>query len=87
MIRATNEEFRAAASIDLKHDEADIENKIACPVLILWSAKGMWAKYDILKIWRGKAENVEGKPFDCGHFLPEEEPEKTADELIRFLSR
>lgn len=86
MIRATNEEFRAAASVDLEHDDDDIENKIACPTLILWSASGMWAKYDILKIWRERAENVEGKSFDCGHFLPEEEPEKTAAELIRFLS-
>lgn len=86
MIRATNEEFRAAATIDLVHDEADKDRKVSCPTLVLWSATGMWAKYDVLKIWRARVEDVRGVAFDCGHFLPEENPEQTAAELIRFLS-
>lgn len=86
IIRATNEEFRAAATIDLEHDEADKNQKISCPTLLLWSATGMWAKYDILEIWRERAENVQGVALDCGHFLPEEDPQRTAAELIRFLS-
>jgi haloacetate dehalogenase len=85
-IRATNEEFRAAATIDLVHDEADKERKISCPTLLLWSATGMWAKYEILDIWRARAKDVQGVALDCGHFLPEEAPEQTAAELIRFLS-
>jgi haloacetate dehalogenase len=85
-IGATCEEFRAAATIDLIHDEADKERKISCPVLLLWSATGMWAKYDIPKIWKARADNVQGVAFDCGHFLPEENPQQTAMELIRFLS-
>lgn len=85
MIRATNEEFRAAASIDLEHDAVDINKKIACPTLVLWSAKSMWAKYDVLKIWREHAEKVEGEAFDCGHFLPEEKPQETANKLLEFL--
>lgn len=84
-IRATNEEFRAAASIDLDHDEADKQRKVSCPMLLLWSASGMWAKYDMLKIWRERAEDVQGFALDCGHFLPEEAPQRTATELIRFL--
>lgn len=86
MIRATNEEFRAAASVDLAHDEADKDKKIACPTLVLWSGSGMWSKYDILKIWKKRAKDVRGTALDCGHFLPEENPEQTAAELIRFLS-
>jgi len=85
-IRATNEEFRAAATIDLIHDEADHEHKISCPTLVLWSATGMWSTYDILEIWRQRAEDVQGLALDCGHFLPEEAPEQTAEELIHFLS-
>ena len=85
-IRATNEEFRAAATVDLNNDEADKEQKISCPTLLLWSASGMWAKYDILEIWRTRADDVQGSALDCGHFLPEEDPERTATELIRFLS-
>jgi haloacetate dehalogenase len=84
-IRATNEEFRAAATIDLVHDEADKARKISCPTLLLWSATGMWASYDILEVWRSRAEDVRGAALDCGHFLPEEDPERTAAELISFL--
>jgi haloacetate dehalogenase len=84
-IRATNEEFRAAATIDLVHDETDQGHKISCPTLVLWSASS-WKTFDILKIWRARAEEVQGLAFDCGHFLSEEAPERTAAELIRFLS-
>lgn len=84
-IRATNEEFRAAATVDLIHDEADKEHKISCPILVLWSVTS-WTKFDVLEVWRSRAEEVYGVAFDCGHFLPEEDPERTAAELIRFLS-
>jgi haloacetate dehalogenase len=87
MIRATNEEFRAAATIDLEHDEADKEKKIACPTLLLWSSTGMWAKYDIMNLWREKADDVRGSALNCGHFLPEEAPDETAAELLRFFTR
>jgi haloacetate dehalogenase len=86
VIRATCEEFRAAATIDLIHDEADQEHKISCPTLVLWSATSMWATYDILEVWRSRAEDVQGVALDGGHFLPEENPERTAAELFRFLS-
>lgn len=84
-IRATNEEFRAARTIDLIHDEADKERKISCPTLVLWSVTS-WTKFDVLDVWRSRAEEVRGVAFDCGHFLPEEDPERTVAELIRFLS-
>jgi haloacetate dehalogenase len=84
-IRATCEEFRAAASIDLVHDEADKDHKISCPTLLLWSVSS-WTKHDMLEVWRAHAEDIQGVAFDCGHFLPEEDPERTAAELIRFLS-
>jgi len=85
-IRATCEEFRAAATIDLIHDEADKEQKISCPTLVLWSASSMWATYDILEVWRSRAADVQGVALECGHFLPEEDAERTAAELLRFLS-
>jgi len=83
-IRATNEEFRAAATIDLIHDEADQEHKISCPTLVLWS-RTSWTKFDVLEVWRSHAEKVQGVAFECGHFLPEEDPERTATELLRFF--
>ena len=85
-IRATCEEFRAAASIDLVHDESDKSSRLACPTLVLWSAISMWAKHDILNVWRARVRDVQGFALDCGHFLPEEDPERTISELIRFLT-
>jgi pimeloyl-ACP methyl ester carboxylesterase len=37
--RAIYEDYRAAASIDLAHDKADLDKKIQCPLLVLWSEK------------------------------------------------
>ena len=83
-VRATCEEFRAAASIDLVHDEMDKDKQIECPTLVLWSSQSMWADYDILDIWRSKARDVEGRSFDCGHFIPEEAPDELVTELLKF---
>jgi haloacetate dehalogenase len=85
-IHATCEEFRAAATIDLIHDDADRERKISCPTLLLWSATGMWATDDMREVWRSRAEDVQGVALEGGHFLSEEHPEGTAAELLRFLS-
>lgn len=86
MIRATCEEFRAAASIDLTHDQIDKDRRISCPTFVLWSATSMWARHNILELWRARADDVTGSALECGHFLPEEDPEQTATELIRFIS-
>jgi haloacetate dehalogenase len=87
-IAATCEDYRAAASIDLEHDAADGEKRIAAPLLVLWGAKGLVGKlYDVPAVWREKALHVEGRALDTGHFLPEEAPEETADALIRFFTK
>jgi haloacetate dehalogenase len=86
-VHATCEDYRAAASIDLVHDEADMDRKVACPVLALWAEKGvMHRMYDVVAAWRERAVNVRGKPLPSGHFLPEEAPEETLAELRAFLS-
>lgn len=85
-IHATCEDYRAAASIDLEHDAADLGRKIACPLLVLWGEKGVVARtYDVLAVWRERAEDVRGRALPCGHFLPEEAPEQTLAHLQDFL--
>ncbi len=58
-IHAMCEDYRAGASIDLKHDEADLTKKIACPLLTLWGLKGPMGRiYDVLAIWKERGVNV-----------------------------
>ena len=87
-IHASCEDYRAAASIDLEHDEADLDRKIACPLLVLWGARGaMERNFDVPATWRERAAGpVSGRALDCGHYLPEEQPEETARELLAFFS-
>jgi haloacetate dehalogenase len=86
-IHATCEDYRAAATIDLIHDEADLAKKITCPLLILWGEKGIIGrKYNVLEIWKKRAIDVRGKAINCGHFLPEEVPEATYLAIREFLS-
>lgn len=85
-IHATCEDYRAAASIDLQHDETDMQQKVRCPLLVLWGEKGfVGRKYDMLATWRERANNVQGYAIPSGHFLPEEAPEETYKALQTFL--
>lgn len=88
-IHASCEDYRAAATIDLEHDEVDVHKgrRIHCPLLVLWGAKGFIARqYDPLEVWRQYADDVVGGvAVDSGHFLPEEAPEQTLAALERFL--
>jgi haloacetate dehalogenase len=87
-IHATCEDYRAAATIDLEHDAQDQGQVLKIPVQAIWGQKGLVGKlYDVLDIWQEYAENVIGDAIPCGHFLPEEAPERTANALISFLGR
>ena len=87
-IRATCEDYRAAATLDYEHDEADRQagRRMACPLLALWGRKGfLEGHYDVLDVWRGWAEEVDGRALECGHYIPEEAPEATYAALHAFL--
>lgn len=87
VIHASCEDYRAAAGIDLRHDEADIDTRVACPLLVLWGAQGVLQRcFDVLATWRERAADVQGFALDCGHFLPEEKPGETAAALERFFA-
>jgi haloacetate dehalogenase len=85
-IHANCEDYRAGASIDIKHDEEDLSRKIICPLLVLWGERGAVHRlFDVLAVWRARAANVSGKPLPGRHFLPEEIPDETLAELLAFL--
>jgi haloacetate dehalogenase len=86
-LHAMCEDYRAAASIDLVHDEADLDRKIACPVLLLWGERGSVARrYDALAIWGERAAQVSGKQMPGGHSFQESHPAETTAELRAFLA-
>lgn len=81
------EDYRAGAGLDLEHDAADRERKLAMPLLVLWGGgHGRKEHWPFLDVWRQNAEDVSGGPVACGHFLPEEAPEETARALAGFLA-
>jgi haloacetate dehalogenase len=87
-IHAMCEDYRAGVTIDFELDEADRGSKrIECPVLVLWGGRGRLGELydDVLAIWRAWADDVRGRPLDCGHFLAEEAPEETLAELLAFF--
>ena len=87
-IHASCEDYRAAASIDLKHDEADLDRKIACPLLALWAERApMHRLYDVAATWRERATNVTGKALPGTHYFVEEIPELIADEFGTFFKK
>jgi len=80
------EDYRASASIDLKHDEESWGRKIQCPLLTLWGLKGpMGRLYDVLAIWKERGVNVTGRGLPAGHNLQEDAPADVLSELQAFL--
>ena len=85
-IHGTCEDYRAGASIDLVHDEADFDNKINCPMLAMWSETGYVGRtQDVLSIWKEYATNVRGQSFTCGHYMAEEQPDEIYAAIKAFL--
>jgi haloacetate dehalogenase len=86
-IRATCDEYRAGATIDLVHDRADQGHRLTMPLLMLWGERSSQGSgYDILSVWRDHAEHVTGHAVNSGHFLPEEAPEDTYRALRDFFT-
>ncbi|KTG27404.1 MAG: alpha/beta hydrolase [Halomonas sp.] len=81
-------DYRASATIDLEHDQADIDAgvKLTCPINVMWGAQGaIEACFDALGEWRKVATQVEGKALPCGHYIAEEIPDVLLEEVLPFL--
>ena len=86
-IRATCDEYRAGATIDLVHDRADRGHRLTMPLLMLWGERSSQGSgYDILSVWRDHAEDVTGHAVNSGHFLAEDAPEDTYRALRDFFT-
>ena len=88
MIHASCEDYRAAASIDIEHDNADLGKKLKMPILTLWAKHGVIETcFNGLNLWRLRAKKVEGKALDATHYMAEEIPEEVAARMSNFYSR
>jgi haloacetate dehalogenase len=88
-IHAMCEDYRASASIDLEHDRASraAGQRVACDLHVLWGARGIVHRhFRPLELWRAQcAGRVSGRTVDAGHYIPEERPGETAEELLAFF--
>ena len=85
-IHAMCEDYRAAASIDLQHDKADLDKKITCPLSTLWGERGPMGRiYDVLAIWKERGTKVSGKGLPGGHNLMIDVPEQVVAEVRALL--
>jgi haloacetate dehalogenase len=88
-IHAMCEDYRAAASIDLVHDRASRAQgqKIACDLRVLWGERGVVHRLlDPMALWRAQcAGQLSGLAMPAGHFIPEELPLETAQDLRSFF--
>lgn len=81
-------DYRAAASIDIEHDEVDIDRKLTCPILALWGSLGVMHKlFDMGAEWQARCENLQTATLPGGHFFIDQLPQETATIVGTFLSR
>ena len=81
------EDYRASASIDLVHDQADMNtgNRLEQPLLVLWGDQGVVQKcFAPLDEWRLVAHQASGRALPCGHYIPEEAPEALLQAVLTF---
>ena len=89
-IAATCADYRAAASIDLEHDRADraAGRRITAPLLALWGQEShVGRNFAPGRVWELYADSVTATALDADHYLVEEAPAATSNELRRFLAR
>ncbi|MBX9907103.1 MAG: alpha/beta hydrolase [Beijerinckiaceae bacterium] len=85
-IHGSCEDYRAAATIDIAHDDADGGRKLTQPLLALWGEHGVIGRcFDPLALWRQRAEDVRGHALPGGHYLAEEVPDLVAAEFADFF--
>lgn len=88
MVHGSCSDYRAAATVDLELDSADIESMIGCPTLVFFGSAGQMARlFDIPAEWRKRCENIAEASLPGGHFFVDKFPDETASVLMDFLSR
>ena len=83
-------DYRASATIDLEHDRADVAagRKLRQPLRVLWGEHGaVGQSFDVLALWRERAEDISGHSLPCGHYIAEEAPALLLEQAFEFFRR
>lgn len=84
------EDYRASATIDLVHDRDDIAagRRLGQPLRVLWGEHGAVGRcFDVLALWRERAEQLSGQSLPCGHYLAEEAPDALIAQALSYFSQ
>ncbi len=85
-IHASCEDYRAAATIDIRHDDEDGGRKLAMPLLACWARKGVIGRcFGAAALWTQRAENVTCHEVDAAHYTAEEIPDEIAAKMMVLL--
>lgn len=82
------EDYRASSTIDLAHDRADMAagKKLTQPLKVLWGEHGAVGQcFDVLALWRERADQVAGNSLPCGHYIAEEAPDLLIPQALDFF--
>ena len=85
-IHGSCSDYRAAATIDLEHDAADLAVKVQCPTLAFWGSGGLMHRlFDMQAEWQKRCANLTCATLPGGHFFPELFPNETAEQIMQFI--
>ena len=89
-IHAMCEDYRAAATIDLEHDRADVrvDKRFECPLHVLWGERGVINKlFTPIEDWQSRSRHaVSGRTTPTGHYIPEEAPDLLSAQMQAFFA-
>lgn len=87
-IRGMCNDYRATLEIDMDHDSADADARIACPALILFGSTGAMAgHYDVPATWAPRCTDMRAQAIPGGHFFPDTAPDATLAALRTMLAK
>ena len=71
----------------LENNKKDRHVMLNIPIQVLWGKHGVIGnQFSPLDIWQKYSKlKVIGKAMPCGHFIPEEDPKGTIEEIINFI--
>lgn len=87
-IHASCEDYRAAATIDILHDNEDAGRKLNIPTAVLLAKYGVIERcFNAMALWEERASNIIGHTVEATHYMAEEIPQEIADRFISFFNQ